>query len=172
MSLEYRKQVDQKSFIQTLRENPAEMKFILQQLRARARQVTIVANLDIGSSEQMQLINEAGRWSIASDPMDFYPQRTPAQALRSFVRAIENKRYDVLLRFVPSRRAETLTVVHLKKYFEGAEQEEAQALVRGLKANLNAPITSSGNSATMPYGEREVVKFLREDGVWKVENLH
>ncbi len=172
MSLDYRKQFDQKSFIRTLRRNPAEMKFILRQLRNKARQVTIAASLEIGANEQLQLINEEGRWRIATDPLDFYPQQSPAQALRSFVRAIENKRYDIVLRFVPSQRAETLTVELLKKYFEGEEQEEARTLVRGLKANLNAPIHKTGDVATMPYGERDVVKFVREDGLWKVENPH
>ena len=32
-----------------------------------------------------KLVMEKGRWKIASDPIDFYSQRTPAEALRSLL---------------------------------------------------------------------------------------
>ena len=172
MSPAYRERVDQQTFISSIRKNPAEMQFILGQLSNKAQQVTISAALDVGSQERLLLVNTSGHWSIATDPMAFYPQQTPAQAIRSFVRAIENKRYDVLLRFVPAQRAKNLSEAHLKKYFEGSERDEAQSLVRAIKANLSSPIHIAGETANMPYGERNVVKFLLEDGVWKIETPH
>ena len=39
---------------------------------------------------------------IASNVVDFYDQSTPRAALRSFVRAMERERYDVVLRMVPN----------------------------------------------------------------------
>jgi glutamate racemase len=38
-----------------------------------------------------------------------------------------------------------------------------------LRASINAPIVELGDEAHMPYGEREV-RFVREDGIWKIDD--
>jgi hypothetical protein len=40
-----------------------------------------------------------------------------------------------------------------------------------LEANIEEPITERGNNARMQYGERFEVKFVKEDGVWKLKDL-
>ena len=40
-----------------------------------------------------------------------------------------------------------------------------------LEANVDEPITEHGNDARMSYGDRFEVKFVKEDGVWKLKDL-
>jgi hypothetical protein len=170
MSLPYRKRYDKKDFIRMLQENPAEVKSLAQQLKVKAQQVEMEAQLEFGENETLKLVVENGAWKVATDPLDFYSQRTPAEALRSFVRALERRRYNIVLRFVPSKWADTMTVEKLRREWEGEKKDEVATLIKNLKANFNAPIHQSGNTATMPYGEKLEVRFLLEDGVWKVED--
>ena len=130
----------------------------------------IQAMVRYDNGESLKLEVEKGRWKIASDPTDFYSQKTPEDALRSFVRAIERKRYDIVLRFVPAKWADAMTVGKLKKQWEGGKQKEVKAMIKLLKENLKAPIHRSGDRATMPYGEKSEVRFVLEEGVWKIED--
>lgn len=170
MSLAFRKRYSEQDFVRMLQENARELPAAMQQLRVKASQVEVEAKLELGENEQLRLVLENGVWKIASDPVDFYGQRTPAEALRSFVRALERRRYDIVLRFVPSKWADAMTVDKLKKEWEGARRDEVGNLIKNLKANLNAPIHQAGDTATMPYGEKFEVRFVREDGVWKIED--
>ena len=40
-----------------------------------------------------------------------------------------------------------------------------------IAANVDEPIADKGNEARMRYGERYEIKFVREDSVWKIEDL-
>jgi len=40
-----------------------------------------------------------------------------------------------------------------------------------IRANLDEPITDKGNEARMPYGDRFEVKFVLEEGKWKIQDL-
>lgn len=170
MSLAYRKRYDKKDFIRMMQENPAEARAVAQQLRGKAQQVDMEAKVELAESESLRLVVENGAWKIATDPLDFYSQRTPGEALRSFVRALERRRYDIVLRFVPSKWADAMTVDKLRREWETEKREEVTQLLKNLKANLGAPIHQSGNTATMPYGEKFEVRFVLEDGLWKVED--
>jgi len=170
MSLTYRKRYDKKDFVRMMQENPSEARAVAQQLRGKAQQVDVEAKVEYAESESLRLIVENGGWKIATDPLDFYSQRTPTEALRSFVRALERRRYDIVLRFVPSKWADAMTVEKLRREWEGEKREEVTQLLKNLRANLNAPIHQSGNAATMPYGEKYEVRFVLEDGLWKVED--
>jgi hypothetical protein len=127
----------------------------------------------------------AGCWTSARSPAppapppppakreatETYDQSTPRAALRSFLRAVEAERYDVVLRFVPNRYRETMTVAKVREQFLGTHAETTQDIVRRLRENVNAPIQETGDRAEMPYGDRHVVQFTREDGVWRLKDL-
>lgn len=168
MSLEYRKRYTRAEFERALKERPDELKQMLAQLRERPRQVDVSAQVGYGEGDALKLSVERGAWRIDSDPLEFYGQRTPGEALRSFVRAIERRRYDVVLRFVPAKWAEAMTAEKLRAQWEGDKKAELERLLKNLKANLGAPIEEDGDNATMPYGENFKVAFVREDGVWKI----
>ncbi len=170
MSDAFRKRYDRKEFVRLLKENPEEIESSMKQLRQKASSVQVEARVEYGESESLKLVVEDNTWKIASDPLDFYGQRTPAEALRSFVRALERRRYDIVLRFVPSKWADAMTVDKLRKEWEGNKKDEVGTLIKNLKANLHAPIHQTGDTASMPYGDKYEVRFVREDGLWKIED--
>jgi hypothetical protein len=170
MSLAFRKRYAEQDFVRMLQEHSRELPAAMQQLRAKATQVEVEAKLELSETEHLRLVLENGIWKIASDPVDFYGQRTPAEALRSFVHALDRRRYDIVLRFVPAKWSDAMTVEKLRKEWEGDRKDEVGNLIKNLKANLNAPIHQTGDTATMPYGEKYEVRFVREDGVWKIED--
>jgi hypothetical protein len=170
MSDAFRKRYDRKEFVRLLTESPAEIQAGMKQLEQKASAVQVEARVELGDSDSLKLVVEDGAWKIATDPLDFYAQRTPAEALRSFVRALERRRYDIVLRFVPAKWAEGMTVEKLRQEWEGNKKDEVGTLIKNLKANLNAPIHQTGDTATMPYGDKFEVRFVREDGLWKIED--
>lgn len=169
MSRGYQKRFGEKDFKRILKENQEEVTRTAEHLDRRAERVKVEANLRYDQDGQgLKLVLEKGQWKIASNPLDFYGQRTPAQALRSFIRAIEKRRYDIVLRFVPAKWAESMTVEKLRKQWEGDQREEVATLIKNLKANLDATIHVSGDTATMAYGEHFEVRFVRENGRWMI----
>jgi hypothetical protein len=104
-----------------------------------------------------------------------YSQSLPDVALRSFIRAYEDHRYDVLLRFIPKRHLtgpDALTETRVKEQFEGPMREGVEARIAALKQALDKrrPWGRDGSRATILSEGTETLLVL-EDGVWKVEDL-
>jgi hypothetical protein len=76
-----------------------------------------------------------------------------------------------MLRFVPNQYREKMDSAKLKTQFLGPSKEQVETLMNTLEANIEEPITERGNNARMQYGERFEVKFVKEDGVWKLQDL-
>jgi len=169
MSARYRREHSREDFIRMMKDSPQEVRHTSARLTSSNRRVEVAARFVYDDlRDELPLVLESGGWRIASDPLEFYPQDTPSHALRSFVRAVELKRYDVVLRFVPNRWRQEMNEGKIREQFEGEKREEVVQMMRLLSANLENPIEQEGDKARMPYGERYEVKFLREDGVWKV----
>jgi hypothetical protein len=125
-------------------------------------------SLELADGDALALVQEGdGVWRIDAPPLEPFPRRTPRAALRSFVRALDQRRYDVLVRFAPGRYRAGLTAEKLRQMWEGEGKGDNQKLLAELRANLNAPIVELGDEAHMPYGEHEV-HFLREEGAWTI----
>jgi hypothetical protein len=169
MSASYRREHGRDEFIRMMKESPEEVKLTATRLTASGRRVEVAARFVYDDlRDELPLVLEGGGWRIASDPLEFYPQDTPSQAVRSFVRAVELRRYDIVLRFVPSRWRQEMTEDKVREQFEGDKREEVAQMMRVLGAHLDNPIEQDGDKARMPYGERFEVKLVREDGLWKV----
>ena len=119
---------------------------------------------------ELRLEQHGDRWFIATDVVEFYDQSTPRAALRSFVRAMERQRYDIVLRLVPTPDKEGLTTDRMKESWSGEGREEVERMLSNLRNHLDNPIEIVGNHATMPYGDRMRVQFLREGESWKIED--
>jgi hypothetical protein len=139
--------------------------------RVRSARVALRAEAELPDGDRLPLVFEDGAWRIARDPLDFYPQHTPEEALRSFVRAVENRRYDVVLRFVPARYRATITVDKLRERWEGGARDELYAELQSVRAHLGEPVEASGDEARLTVGERKQARLVLEDGAWKVESL-
>ena len=171
MSARYKKEHSREDFVRMMKESPTEVRETAARLGAKNRKVDVSARLVYGDmSDELLLVQEGGQWRIASDPLSFYPQDTPSHALRSFLRAIDLKRWDVVLRFVPNEYKKHMTAKNVQDEFEGKNREENSTMRRLLKSQLDNHIEQQGDSARMPFGDRYEVRFRREDGVWKIED--
>lgn len=171
MSARYRREHSRDDFARMMKDSPQEVKQTASRLTSSNRRVDVAARFVYDDlRDELPLVLEDGGWKIASDPLEFYPQDTPGHALRSFVRAVELKRYDVVLKFVPNRWRQEMNEAKVREQFEGEKRDEVVQMMRLLSANLENPIEQEGDKARMPYGERFEVKFVREDGVWKVSD--
>ncbi len=126
--------------------------------------------MPLPDGDQLTLVLVDGKWRIHGNVVDFYDQSTPRAALRSFVRAMERRRYDVVMRFVPKADREGMSPEQMREAWEGESREEIERLIADLRANLDEPIELVGDRATMSYGDGAAVQFVREEGVWRIED--
>ena len=170
MSEDYRRRVRFDQFRRMLEDYPEEARDIADTLADAQGPSVVTAVVPIGRGEELTLTQERGGWRLTGNIADFYDQTTPRAALRSFVRAMERRRYEVVLRFVPKADREGMTVGRMKQVFEEESKAETERLLAALRENLKRPIEVVGDHATMPYGDRYSVQFVREDGLWRIED--
>ncbi len=168
MSRSFRKQFDRSEFISHQRRNRKDVRADLRQLRVGPTKLVVRAQFRYGDGAVLRLVREGGAWKLALDPVSFYSQRTPREALRSFVRALQRRRYRLLLRFVPNQWRKVMTVADTRRLFSKKQIEATRRLIRNLKANLKNRIEIQGDQAHMLYGDSYKVELKREDGVWKI----
>ena len=168
MSKAFRKEYDRDEFIAHHKRNPGEVKKNLGELKHGPAQIVVKAQYQYGEGNKLSLIREGGAWKLSLDPVTFYSQRTPRDALRSFVRAMERRRYRILLRFVPNQWRKVMGLQDIQRLFHKNQIEASRQLIRNLKANLGNKIDIKGDEAYMLYGDSFKVEFIREDGVWKI----
>jgi len=168
LSKSFRADYDRDEFVRFLAKHPKEVARTVADLQKKPERVRVVARFEWGPGQQLRLVKEAGGWRVALDPVTLYSQRTPRMALRSFLRALEHRRYRVLLRFVPRKWRRVMTVRDVQRLYEGKQAKDTQRLIRNLKANLDGRIEVKGDRAEMLYGDQYRVQFLREEGVWKI----
>jgi len=168
-SADFQKRTPYEAFAAGLGSNAADTVALGKRVGEQAARVAPRVDLQLGQGEALSLVLEAGRWRIDGPVPEPWGQRTPRAALRTFVRALGERRYDVVLRLVPRRHRVDLTADKLRQYWE-AHKEETRALLARLQAALAAPIVESGDEAHMPYGPEHEVVFVREDGVWRIED--
>jgi len=174
LSTESKKSISFEQFQRTLKENPEEVQELgqsLQRPQVGAPRVTATVLGPDGESSLL-LVYEGGRWRVDGSAIDLYSQRTPEAAVRAFVRAFENRRFDVLLRFVPDDQRQGLSAAELRKTWEGEERADMERITSALKASLpTAKVEVFGDRATLPFGSGGSVELVRERGLWKIEDL-
>jgi hypothetical protein len=171
MSSSYRGKVSRADYVRMMRDNGREVGETADRLRGKKGSMEVSAELEYGLGDTMRLVQEDGRWRIATNPLGFYDQQSPKAALRSFIRAYRLQRWDVMLRFVPNSYREKMDAKKMQAQFTGPSREQMENLINTLEANVDEPIIERGNDARMGYGDRYTVQFLKEDGAWKLKDL-
>jgi hypothetical protein len=173
LSDDAKKSIPFESFQKILRDNPDEVRELSQSLDRRSGPPRVTATVTAPNGQSVLLVYEAGAWRVDGSAIDLYSQATPESAVLAFVRAFENRRYDVLLRFVPDSERSGLDAEHLRKAWEEGEQRaELERLTQALRAALpTAQFEVLGERATMAYGAGGTVELVREHGLWKLEDL-
>lgn len=171
MSSSFRGKVSREDYVRMMRDNAREVDETADRLRGKKGSLEVSAEFEYGLGDKMLLVQEDGKWKIAANPLGFYDQSTPRNALRSFVRAYRLERWDVMLRFVPNAYREKMNPEKMKAQFTGPSREQIDTLVNNLEGNIDEPIVERGNDARMSYGDRFTVQFVKEDGAWKLKDL-
>ncbi len=87
------------------------------------------------------------------------------------MRALERKRYEIVMRYVPDSHKEGLDPAKLRAAWEGHEKDEIQQVIAAIKQALPAAtIEETGERATKLYGAGSM-QLVREHGLWKIENF-
>jgi hypothetical protein len=167
-SAEFRKRTPFEAFAASLGADPAAAKAFGGRLDGEAARLPARVELRLSTGEPITLVAEDGAWRVDGPAFDPWGQATPRAALRTFIRALDERRYDVLLRLAPNRYRGDLSADKLRQYWEEERKDDHLALLARLRAAADAPIVESGDEAHMPYGPEQEVRFVREDGRWKV----
>jgi len=171
MSEQFRARHSKDEFVRMMKENDREVRETANRLKRAHKAFKVSAEFNYGLGDKMRLVQQDGRWRIATNPIHFYSHATPREALRSFIRAYNLKRWKVMLRYVPNKYRKRMNVDKMRKQFDGDNRESVASMMSMLEANLEQPIQDKGNEARMPYGDHYEVKFLREEGQWKIQDL-
>ena len=183
LSDDAKRSVSLEAFRRMVKENPEDVKEMARALARPGSDPVVTATVQSPSGEKLELIYENGAWTIDGTGVDRYGQSTPRQALLGFLRAYERGRFDVILRYVPvderegrpegwSKPGEALSADKLKEAWTGPQKEFIAGIVQAIKAALpTAQIEETQDHAAMAYGAGGTVSFLRENGLWKIQNL-
>lgn len=173
LSDDAKKTIPFEEFKRMIQENPEQAQELSRALdRPQSGPARVTAKVTGADGEPLLLVLEEGAWRVDGSAIDLYSQATPESTTRAFVRAVENKRYDLLLRFVPDGQREGLTEATLRTAWEGEQKQDMARLLEALKSALpSARFEVVGERATLAYGAGGTVELLREHGAWKVEEL-
>lgn len=178
LSTEARRSLSLEAFRRMVQENPKDAEELADSLARPAADPILTATVTTAQGDELVLVFEHGRWRIDGETVDFYGQSTPRQAIRSFLRAFDRKRFDVLMRFVPDakkiadERFPALDEARLRESWEGPQQEDMTRICQGIKAALpQATIEEYNDRASMAYGSGGTLQLVREHGLWKIENF-
>jgi hypothetical protein len=146
----------------------AEAAQLGQRMVAEAPALSPRVDMTLSLGERVPLVLEGGHWRIDGPVYEAWGQGTPRAALRTFIRALDARRYDVVLRLVPDRYRGALTVDRLRDFWEGAKKDEHLALLERIRAAVGGPLTETGDEARLAVPPDREVVLWREGGVWKI----
>lgn len=171
LSDEARRGISLEAFRRMVKDDPEGVKEIGRSLERPTAPPVVTATVTSPGGQELRLVLEDGAWRVDASSIELYAQDTPRHAIQGFVRAVERKRFDVVMRYVPDAHREGLDATKLRSAWEGHEKEEIQQVVSALKQALpTATIEETGERATMPYGAGSM-QLVREHGLWKIENF-
>jgi hypothetical protein len=128
----------------------------------------VEVTLELG--EQVPLVLESGRWRIDGPVYEAWGQATARAAVRTFVRALDARRYDVVLRLVPDRYRAGLSADRLRAFWESDHRDEHQELLARIRAAVRGPLTETADEARLLVAPDGELRLVRESGQWKIED--
>ncbi len=156
------------AFRRSVRENPAEARELAAQLQ-RPRPVAVRASARLDDGSELGLVGTPEGYRLEDPLTRFYDQTSPRGVMLAFVRAVEHARWDVVLRLMPARDRSALPEPAMRAGL-AAQRDTLSEVAARLWNAREQPIEVIGDRATMPYGESFSARFVREDGLWRVES--
>ncbi|MGH7329089.1 MAG: hypothetical protein ACREJX_12130, partial [Polyangiaceae bacterium] len=171
LSDDARRGISPEAFRRMVKDDPEEVREIGKSLQRPTTPAVVTATVTSAGGQELTLVLEHGKWRVDTSAIDLYAQDTPRHAVQGFVRALERRRYDVILRYVPDAHKEGLDVAKLRDAWEGPDKDEMAQVLAALKQTLpNASIEETGERATLAYGAG-TMQLVRERGLWKIEDF-
>jgi hypothetical protein len=167
-----KKALSLEQFRAMVKQNPEDAKDLAKSLDKPSRPAEVTATVTTQTGQTLELVLERGRWKLDASSVDLYAQDTPRHALVGFVRAVERKRYDILLRYITDAHRVAFDEATLKAAWEGPDKEEVARVVGLVRTALasGAAIEETGTRATLSYGTG-TVQLQKERSAWKIEDF-
>lgn len=187
LSAEARRALPYERFVSLARSQPESVQDAVASFSAVSPEAPITARVELASGETVTLLHEGGQWRLDPAALDFYGQRTPQEALRSFVRALERQRWAVLVDLAPREEVARMEAMArgsdggtataadvLRAHWGGTEAAATQEMLERLRDALERGrmIETVGDRAVMRYGVglQHAARLVREEGLWRVED--
>ncbi len=161
LSVEAQKRLPFARFKAMMQQNPEQVAVLAKALAGGPNRMVVTATFKGPDEETLELTLEDGEWKANLSALDLYSQKDPLATLRSFVRAFEASRYDVLMRFVPEAEREGLTEAKLKQAWQGPQRDDMVALMDGLRPAFQRP-RPSNTATTLPSRTARASRALTE----------
>jgi hypothetical protein len=166
----YQRRVPFEAFAAGFAAEAGEPATLGRRLSVEATKVAPRVEVELALGERVPLVLEAAGWRIDGPVFEAWGQGTPRAALRTFVRAIDERRYDVLMRLVPDRYLPGLSPDRLRAFWEGTDREDHHAMLERIRAALGGPVVESATEARLAVPPDRAVRLVREAGRWKIED--
>jgi len=115
------------------------------------------------------------RWALRLSPLASYDLSTPRGALWALLHAVERRRWDMLISLAPAARRSQLTPEALRQFWTSPESASLRGQFSALRAALNDaeahPMVELGPEAHFPFAEHAEVFLVKEEGLWRVEEI-
>jgi hypothetical protein len=170
MSASYRKRVSALEFRKQMMAAAADSRMAGRALRENAAAWAARAEVALGDGERASLVREGGTWRLESPPFEPFAQDTPRAALRAFIHAVESGRYDMLVDLAPARYRGDITVEKLRAFWDSQGQDRRRTMLSALRLALERRIIEEGDEAYLVYDGGRQVRFVREEGLWRIES--
>jgi hypothetical protein len=171
LSDDARRGMSYEAFRKILETSPEDAKEVGRALSRPTTPAVITATVTSPSGDALELVWNSGGWKVEASAIDLYRDDTPRHAIEGYMRALERKRYDVILRYVPDAHREGLDEAKLKAAWEGPDKEEVEQMLAALKQALpTASIEETGDHAQMTYGTG-IMKLVKEHARWRIEDF-
>jgi hypothetical protein len=177
---------DRSCFQKLLASQRGELALALAQLQAGEARVEYRSELHLADGSSLRLAQSgppadkpsAGKlpatpYLFSDSPLNFYPQDSPLRTLRAFMRAVELRRYDVLVRFIPQSLEAQYREATLRQRFDGPGRSTLLGQLAAIQRHLGEPFTydSQGQTAQLALGDGKEARLQLEDGRWRVVQL-
>jgi hypothetical protein len=169
-STDFQHRVPFEAFAAAFAAGGGEPAILGQRMVAEASRIQPRVEVTLALGERVPLVLEAGRWRIDAPVYEPWGQATPRAAIQTFVRGVDARRYDVVLRLVPDRYRSGLSADRLRTFWEGEHKDEHRALLERIRAAIGSPIVEVGDEARLEMAPDRRVRLVREGGRWKIED--
>lgn len=131
--------------------------------------VKLYAEITTPRGERLRLAQTNAGWRIVD--VDLLLEDTPERALATFFAAFEARDWPALRPLIPGESQGALSeesqlAAHLLALVERVRRAQA-----GLEAGPRSPAVITGDRAHLDYGPGRSVRFLRENGRWRILDL-